>query len=225
MPKLSDLDKNSCEIPITLEECSKALQLLPNNKSPGSDGFTTNFYKFFWNGMKHWIYDSFNYSFDNKKLSTFQRMGILNLLPKKDKDLRCLANWRPVSLLNTDYKILTKLLAIRLQKVIPTIINSDQVGYIKNRYIGENIRILSDILEITNLEDMEAYITQIDFEKAFDSIEWDFLFKTLTVLNFGENFISWVKTLYTDISACAGNNGNYSEYFLLSRSIRQGCPI
>ena len=164
MPKLSDLDTNSCETPITLEECSKALQLLPNNKSPGSDGFTTIFYKFFWNGMKHWIYDSFNYSFENKKLSTFQRTGILNLLPKKDKDLQCLANWRPVSLLNTDYKILTNFLAIRLQKVIPTIINSDQVGYIKNRYIGGNIRILSDILEITNLEGMEAYITQIDFE-------------------------------------------------------------
>ena len=86
-------------------------------------------------------------------------MGILNLLPKKDKDLRYLANWRPVSLLNTDYKILSKLLAMRLQKVIPNIINSDQVGYIKNRYIGENIRILSDILQLADLENMEAYIT------------------------------------------------------------------
>ena len=80
-------------------------------------------------------------------------MSILNLLPKKDKDLRNLANWRPVSLLNTDYKILTKILAIRLQKVIPNVINTDQVGYMsgKNRYIGENIRILSDILQLTDL--------------------------------------------------------------------------
>ena len=86
-------------------------------------------------------------------------MGILNLLPKKDKDLRNLANWRPVSLVYTDYKILTKLLAIRLQKVIPTIVNSDQVGYIKNRYIGENVRILADILQYTDIENIEAYIT------------------------------------------------------------------
>ena len=152
-------------------------------------------------------------------------MGILNLLHKKDKYLRTLANWRPVSLLNTDYKILTKLLALRLQKVIPSIINSDQVGYIKNRYIGENIRILSDIIQYADLEDIEAYITQIDFEKAFDSIEWDFLFESLKALNFGPEFISWIKTIYTDISACVGNNGYYSEYFTLSRSIRQGCPI
>ena len=72
---------------------------------------------------------------------------------------------------------------------------------------------------------MEAYITQIDFEKAFDSVEWEFLFEALKILNFGENFIAWIKTLYTNITACAGNNGNYSEYLKLSRSIRQGCPI
>ena len=222
---LLEADKCDCEKSITLEECSNALKLLPNNKSPGSDGFTTNFYKFYWKDIKDFVFESFEHSFETKKLSVYQRMGILNLLPKKDKDLRHLANWRPVSLLNTDYKILTKLLAIRLQKVIPSIINSDQVGYIKNRYIGENIRILYDILQYADIEQMEAYITQIDFEKAFDSVEWPFLFDALKTLNFGDNFISWIKTIYTDITACAGNNGNYSKYFKLSRSIRQGCPI
>ena len=225
LPKVSEDNKEICDLPIALEECSKALQQLPNNKSPGSDGFTTNFYKFFWKDIKDMVFQSFQYSYETKKLSSFQRMGILNLLPKKDKDIRYLANWRPVSLLNTDYKILTKLLAIRLQKVIPSIINSDQVGYIKNRYIGENVRILYDLLEYADIEQIEAYITQIDFQKAFDSVEWDFLFKTLETLNFGQNFISWIKTIYTDISSCVGNNGNYSQYFTLSRSIRQGCPI
>ena len=225
LPKLSEIDKQMCDNPITIEECSKALKLLPNNKSPGSDGFTTNFYKFFWKDLKDLLFESYQSSFETKQLTTFQRMGILNLLPKKDKDLRYLANWRPVSLLNTDYKILTKLLALRLQKVIPVIINSDQVGYIKKRYIGENVRIISDILQYADLENIEAYITQIDFEKAFDSIEWEFLFETLKTFNFGETFISWIKTIYTDISACVGNNGHYSKYFELSRSIRQGCPI
>ena len=70
------------------------------------------------------------YSFDNNLLTNEQRIGILNLIQKKDKDLRKLANWRPVSLLTTDDKILTKGLAIRLQKVIPDIIDSDQVDYI-----------------------------------------------------------------------------------------------
>ena len=222
---LSDSNKELCDHPITLEECAKALKELANNKSPGSDGFTTNFYKFFWLEIRDILFDSYKYSFKTQSLTSFQKMGILNLLPKKDKDLRYLANWRPVSLLNTDYKILTKLLATRLQKVIPTLVDSDQVGYIKGRYIGENVRILFDTLTHTDLNNLEAYITQVDFEKAFDSIEWDFLFKTLNTLNFGQDFICWIKILYKDISACVGNNGNYSEYFKLSRSIRQGCPI
>ena len=134
------------------------------------------------------LLDSYRYSFQTGSLSQYQKMRILNLLPKKDKDLRYLANWRPVSLLNTDYKILTKVLATRLQKVIPSIIISDQVGYIKDRYIGENIRIIFDTITHADENDLEAYIAQIDFEKAFDSIEWPFLMKTLKLFNFGDNF-------------------------------------
>ena len=97
---------------ITLEECSKALQLLPKNKSPGSDGFTTNYYNTFWKDIKTLLFQSFEYSFKTKQLSSFQKLGILNLLSKKD--FRYLTHWRQVSLLNTYYKILTKLLAVRL---------------------------------------------------------------------------------------------------------------
>ena len=71
----------------------------------------------------------------------------------------------------------------------------------------------------------EAIIAQIDFEKAFDSIEWPFLIKTLKAYNFGEEFIAWIKLLYTDISSCVENNGYYSNFFKLTISIRQGCPI
>ena len=225
IPKLNEEDKSTCEEPLSMEECGKALKELPNNKSPGGDGFTTNFYKFFWCDIKTILYDSYMYSFEKGALTPDQKRGILNLLPKTDKDLRYLANWRPVSLLNTDYKILTKALALRLQKVIPKIINTDQVGYIKGRYIGENIRTLFDLINHAKFEQLEAYIAQIDFEKAFDSIEWPFLLKTMKLFNFGDDFIKWIKILYTDIQACVGNNGTYSPYFKLTRSIRQGCPI
>ena len=119
-----------------MRDIGKALKELPNNKSPGCDGFTTNFYNFFWVDIKDLLLDSYVYSFEHGLLTQEQRRGILNILPKKGKDLRYLANWRPVSLLTTDYKILTKAQAMKLQKVIPSIVNSDQVGYIKKRYIG-----------------------------------------------------------------------------------------
>ena len=87
------------------------------------------------------------------------------------------------------------------------------------------IPLICRIVLFFNKFDIEAYIAQIDFEKAFDSIEWPFLLKTLKSFNFGENFIKWIEILYKDIYACVGNNGHYSTYFKLTRSIRQGCPI
>ena len=105
IPKLDILVKKLCDEKLTLKECTEALQGLANNKSPGMDGFTSNFYKKNWNAIQTLLYESYLYSFENKLLTTEQRIGILNLIPKKDKDLRKLSNWRPVSLLTTDYKI------------------------------------------------------------------------------------------------------------------------
>ena len=162
---------------------------------------------------------------DNHSLSDERKRGILNLLPKQNKDLRYLANWRPGSLLQTDYEILTKALALRLQNILPKIISSDQVGYIKGRYIGENIRTLEDLIIYTDKFQIPGYFVLIDFKKAFDSIEWDFLFNTLHKFNFGPQFIKWIKILYNDISSCVGNNDYYSGYFKITRGIRQGCLI
>ena len=110
------------------------------------------------------------------------------LIPKGTKDKRLLKNWRPVSLLNVDYKILAKVLATRLQKVISYVISSDQVGYIRGRYIGDNIRIMLDILEMTKNEVDPGIMVMVDFEKAFDTVSWDFLHKTLEFFNFGPTF-------------------------------------
>ncbi len=222
---LSDIERQSCDIDITVEECSISLAELNNNKSPGSDGFTTEFYKFFWPDIKQHVYNSFQYSFQSGILSNNQREAILSLLPKPNKDLRFLKNWRPISLLNTDYKILTKLLANRLQNVIHNIVSEDQSGYIKNRYIGENIRTVLDVIEHTSLKNDPGFLLFLDFEKAFDTVSWDFLFKTLEYFNFGENFKKWISIIYNQPTATVLNNGYSTKFFTISRGIRQGCPI
>ena len=116
-------------------------------------------------------------------------------------------------------------MANRLSKVLPHIINIDQTGYIKGRFIGCNIRIIEDILQFTDMNNLPGIILNIDFEKAFDSISWQFIEKSLETYNFGQAFISYVKTLYTNISATVINNGQISEWFTLYRGVRQGCPI
>ena len=130
--------------------------------------------------------DSFNYAFENGKMSISQKRGIILLIPKKDKDKKYLKNWRPISHLNNDYKIVTKALALRLEKVLPTIISPNQTGYIKGRYIGESIRIIiTDIMSITKKKKIPGLAVFLDFEKASDSIEWCYLQKCLEAFNFG----------------------------------------
>ena len=99
------------KIRLKKKDYTVALKKLANDKSPSSDGLTSNFYKFFWSDISDLLIDSYNYTFHFKELTQEQKIAIINLIPKKNKDLRFLKNWRPVSLLNTDYKILTKALA------------------------------------------------------------------------------------------------------------------
>ena len=148
-----------------------------------------------------------------------------NVVRKKGKDLTMIKNWHPVSLLNTDYKILTKTLSRRLEKHIPSVIHSDQSGFVAGRYIGESIRFIEDLIEKFDKEDKEGIILQLDFEKAFDSVEWNFMVETLKSFNLGENFISFVKCCYTDIYSCVSNNGYTTNWFSLFRGMRQGCPL
>ena len=101
-----------------------------------------------------------------------QLFGVISLIPEKDKDIKYLKKWRPIYLLNNDYKIATKAIAIRLEKVFPSIISSCQTGYVKGRHIGESIRMISDIMFLTKQKNILALAVFLDFQNAFDTIEW-----------------------------------------------------
>ena len=129
-------------------------------------------------------------------------------------------------MLNLDYKIATKVIANRLAKVLPDIISPNQTGYVNNRYIGENVRLISDVIDFTKAKQTQGIALFLDFKKAFDSIEWEYLHKVLDVFNLKQvDFKRWVKVFYTDISSCVTNNGFASPFFNLKRGVRQGCPL
>ena len=134
-------------------------------------------------------------------------------------------NWRPISLVNVDAKIISKVIATRLKNVLPSIIHCNQTGYVKNRYIGETVRSIFDIMEFTEIENIPGLLIFIDFKKAFDSLEWNFLMECLHAFHFGPNLIRWIKTFYKNIKSCVINNGLCSDYFDLSRGVRQGDPL
>ena len=146
------------------------------------------------------------------------------LIEKKDKDKRFIKNLRPISLINVDNKIASKVLAMRMQNILTSIISHDQTAYGKGRYIGESTRLISDVLDYTEDNSMGGIIFSADFEKAFDSDEHTFIFATLQSFGFGPQFIQWVRTIFRNTESCVMNNGHATGYFPLERRTRQGDP-
>lgn len=225
IPKLSEESKEKCEGILTEKEILTVLKTTKNNKSPGIDGLPADFYKVFWVDISKLLTNALNCAYHKGLLSISHRRGIISLIPKKGKNCWFLKNWRPISLLCCDYKLAAKTIAYRLKDVLSDIVNSDQSGFMKNRFIGENINTIFEIIEKTEEEDIPGMIFSIDFEKAFDKIDWDFMEEVLQKFNFGESLRKWIKLFYTNTEACVSNYGWLSQFFSVSRGLRQGCPL
>ena len=175
IPQLNVEEQESLEKDLTFEELKDALTSFADNKSPGEDGFTKEFYEAFFDLLWKDLLNSYNDAFNKGSLSVSQKRGTITLIPKGDENLSNLKNWRPISLLNIDYKILSKVLAKRLEQHLLKLIHSDQTGFVNGRYIGQKIRLLSDIMEFSDSKNFQGILLFVDFEKAFDSLEWSFI--------------------------------------------------
>ena len=221
IPKLSDSMRDLCERPLTYSECFKVLSTFSNNKTPGNDGLTIEFYNFFWPELGTLLVDSLNYAYFYGELSNSQKQAVITLIEKKDKDRRWIKNWRPMSLVNVDVKIGSKAIAQRLEKVLPYIIHHDQNAFVKGRTIFDAVRTISDIAEFTSARDYPGIMTAIDFEKAFDSLNWNFVSRSLESFGFETSFLAWIRTFYKNITSCVANNGFFTPSFKLKRGVRQ----
>ena len=224
--KLDIEEANACEGKVTLSETTSALRNMKNDSAPGSDGLTIEFYKFFWGKIGDLVTNSFNESFDKEELSYTQRQGVITLIHKgKDLERDKLNNWRPITLTNTDYKILAKALAERLGTVIGKLVSEDQVGFIKNRNISTVIRTIDDVVNYLNKTGKVGYLLALDYAKAFDSISKDYLLHIFETFGFGNEFQKWVKVLTNKSQSRINHGGWVSESFNIDCGIRQGCPF
>ena len=148
---------------------------MDSNKTPGTDGLPGEFYKMFWKYISTLLVSALNYAFKSGCLSITQRRGVIKLIPKKDAELNYINIWRHITLLNMDCKIAAKALANPIKSVLSRIINNDQTGFMKNRFIGENIRLIDCIIQHAAKENIPGLLLLIDFEKAFGSLEWSLL--------------------------------------------------
>ena len=129
------------------------------------------------------------------------------------RDKRYIKNWQPISLLNFNIKIISKALLERLKNVLSSLISTQQTVYIKNRFIREGGRLISDIVDICDRNNIGGYLVTMDIEKAFDSLEHKFIFALLKNLGFGRNFVSWVEALFNNQESGAINGGIKTQYF------------
>ena len=100
-----------------------------------------------------------------------------------------------------------------------------RVGFLRGRFIGENIRLIDSVINYTVVKKIPGLLLFLDFEKAFDTLEWSFIQKTLISFGFGPSIVQWFKTFYNNTESCILNNGWSSNFFLVHRCVHQGCPL
>ena len=198
---------------------------MASEKSPGTHGLPSEFHKVFWEEIGERLTSALNFSFEIGQLPISQRLGIIKLIPKKDADPNLIKNWRTLTQLNCDYKIASKAIGNRIKTVLPKLISDDQSGFIKNRCISDNIRTLDSVIQYTANKNVPGLLLFLNFEKAFDTLEWSFIEKFLQHFGFGPSLSKWVRLFYWKTESCISNNGWTSNFFELSRRVRQGCPL
>ena len=201
IPHLSHEVSKKADGLLTYEECKKSLDTFSPVKSPGEDGFTVEFYSAFFDLIGNDLFESFIAAYENGQLSISQRRGVITLIPKEESSPLKLQNWRPITLSNVDYKIASKAIAKRIEQMLPSLIHPDQTGFVKGRYIGENIRVISDVMEQTKKLNCPGILLSLDFQKAFDTLEWSCIHNVLKNYNFDDSLRNWIKVFYTDIES------------------------
>ncbi|KAM4034650.1 uncharacterized protein ACNLHF_021315 [Anomaloglossus baeobatrachus] len=223
--KLTSDQRLALDEVISLEEMVEAIGALNKGRASGPDGLPIEIYTKYQGEIASALLETVGASFRMGRLPDSFYEATIVLLLKPDKDPLDCGSYRPVSLLNSDYKILTKILATRLNKVISTIIHRDQSGFIPGRSTSDNLRRAQVILQAGAKLDEDWALVSLDAAKAFDSIEWPYLLEVLRAFGFGNNFTRWVKIIYKAPTANIQVCGGVSETFSLGRGTRQGCPL
>ena len=209
------------ELPFTEEEIHSALMEMNGDKAPGPDGFTMAFWQYCLDFVKEEIMDLFKEFFDKKSFAKSLNTTFLVLIPKKGgaKDL---GNFRSISLLGGLYKLLAKVLANRLKKVLDNVVSADQNAFVRGRQILDASLIANEVIDYWDKTKEQGVICKLDIEKAYDSMNWNFLMKVLHKMGFGSRWMEWIWWCILTAKFFILVNGVPAGYFSNSKGLRQG---
>eukprot|EP00253_Pinus_taeda_P021470 PITA_21470 len=209
---------------ISLEEVEEAIRSMPNDKAPGPDGFTINFYKACWSIVKQEVWEVVE---DSRCLGTILKSlnsTFLALIPKFE-DAKTPDKFRPIALCNVIYKIISKFIANRLKTILPGIISEEQSGYVEGRQILDNILLAQEMIHSLHSRKEAGMLMQLDLSKAYDKVSWRYLEVVLGAFGFCRTWIKWILALIKSPRYSILVNGAPSAPFTPSRGIRQGDPL
>uniref|UniRef100_A0AAZ3PI26 Reverse transcriptase domain-containing protein n=1 Tax=Oncorhynchus tshawytscha TaxID=74940 RepID=A0AAZ3PI26_ONCTS len=212
------------EAQISLEEVESALRRMGKGKVPGMDGLPAEFYLKFWGILGPVVLEVLKAILETGVPGGSMAVGVLSLLYKKG-EVTDLGNWRPLTMLCVDYKLLAKVLADRLRTALSYFVHEDQTCRVEGRSIRWNLQLIRDSIAWVEDRGLPLMVAALDQAKAFDRVNRSFLFRVLGRLGFGEKFIGWIRTLYVGAGCRVSVNSHLGDVFDLSSGVRQVCPL
>lgn len=213
------VDLSLLEQPFTLEEVKKAVFDLGSDKAPGPDGFPMLFFKTYWEIVKVEVLHLCEDFFSGKANLERINWASIALIPKSSSPAT-LNDYRPISLINSSLKIISKILATHLSSVMDKLVDNVQSAFLKRRCILDNIARAEELLFSIHKRRLDGHVLKVDFAKAFNSVDWDFLVDLLKVRGFGTRWIGWVILLLSTSKASILINGSPKGYVRYQRGLR-----
>jgi hypothetical protein len=225
IPSLVTSEQNAALTrPITQEEVNQAVKTMPPGKAPGPDGFTTDFFHYCWDLIKHEVWEVIEESRASGLVLPALNATFLTLIPKEERVTNP-KQFRPIALCNVIYKIITKVIANRLKPILPFVISKEQAGYVEGRQIMDSVILAHEIIHSLKSTRTPGMLIKLDLSKAFDRANWKYLRAVLDSFGFDQGWINWILNLTSSAFFSILVNGVPSQPFSPSRGIRQGDPL
>lgn len=222
---LNEEDQDELDGFITDEEAIKAIKNMENNKAPGMDGLPKEFYGLMWPVIEQDIIEVFNCILLTEAMPPSMTEGLITLIYKEKGDIADLKNWRPITLMNVDYKILMKILADRIKPVMHKLVSPEQACGVHERTIHDQLYLLQDCYDFHQETTKTGLFVAIDQEKAFDRLSHEFLLMVLERMKMPPDILDFIRIIYSNMTSRININGLITGPFDITRSVRQGCPL
>ncbi|CAN1841986.1 LINE-1 retrotransposable element ORF2 protein [Linum perenne] len=218
-------DANSLCSPVSDEEIKSALFSMRGDKSPGPDGFSAFFFQNSWDLVGKDFTSGVRFFFESSSMPRKVNATTLALIPKV-QNASSMAQFRPISCCNVLYKCITKILANRIGEILPLIISNSQSAFVKGRIITDNVLMAQELVNSYHLGNVSPRcVLKADLMKAFDSVDWHFLFSVLRAMRFPAQFITWVEVCLSSAMFSVSINGGLCGFFQAKKGLRQGDPL